>query len=130
MDARCVHRVQPGSGEGGARRDGEDGERAPAPAREARRQAPRQGRGVVARRRGPRRRALATVDTRELASRIEQLAATPAGVDLPADAEEIVGSLLAALERGAVRAAEKTEDGDWRAVPWVKRGILLGFRAG
>jgi 2,3,4,5-tetrahydropyridine-2-carboxylate N-succinyltransferase len=38
--------------------------------------------------------------------------------------------LLTALERGAVRAAEQDADGSWRAVPWVKRGILLGFRVG
>jgi 2,3,4,5-tetrahydropyridine-2,6-dicarboxylate N-succinyltransferase len=69
-------------------------------------------------------------DARELASRIERLAATPAGADLPPDAEEIVESLLEALESGAVRAAERGENGAWRAVPWVKRGILLGFRAG
>lgn len=37
--------------------------------------------------------------------------------------------LLEALERGHVRAAEKI-DGTWRAVEWVKRGILLGFRIG
>jgi 2,3,4,5-tetrahydropyridine-2-carboxylate N-succinyltransferase len=29
-----------------------------------------------------------------------------------------------------MRAAERDADGAWRAVPWVKRGILLGFRAG
>ncbi|HEX5581708.1 MAG TPA: 2,3,4,5-tetrahydropyridine-2,6-dicarboxylate N-succinyltransferase, partial [Gemmatimonadaceae bacterium] len=29
-----------------------------------------------------------------------------------------------------IRAAERDEGGRWRAVPWVKRGILLGFRAG
>ena len=29
-----------------------------------------------------------------------------------------------------MRAAERGADGNWRAVPWVKRGILLGFRVG
>jgi 2,3,4,5-tetrahydropyridine-2-carboxylate N-succinyltransferase len=29
-----------------------------------------------------------------------------------------------------VRAAERGADGRWRAVPWVKQGILLAFRAG
>ena len=29
-----------------------------------------------------------------------------------------------------MRAAERDAAGTWRAVPWVKRGILLGFRAG
>ena len=65
-----------------------------------------------------------------LAERVVALADTPAGSALPPEAEEAVESLLAALERGAVRAAERGDDGVWRAVPWVKRGILLGFRAG
>ena len=65
-----------------------------------------------------------------LAKRVVALADTPAGNALPPEAEEAVESLLAALERGAVRAAERGDDGVWRAVPWVKRGILLGFRAG
>jgi 2,3,4,5-tetrahydropyridine-2-carboxylate N-succinyltransferase len=29
-----------------------------------------------------------------------------------------------------VRAAERDAAGNWHAVPWVKRGILLGFRVG
>jgi 2,3,4,5-tetrahydropyridine-2-carboxylate N-succinyltransferase len=65
-----------------------------------------------------------------LAERIEALAATPAGTPLSADAEDVVASLLALLEAGAVRAAERASDGTWRAVSWVKRGILLGFRVG
>lgn len=46
------------------------------------------------------------------------------------DVEQLVTRLLDALESGALRAAERGEDGTWRAVPWVKRGILLGFRVG
>jgi 2,3,4,5-tetrahydropyridine-2-carboxylate N-succinyltransferase len=42
----------------------------------------------------------------------------------------VVTVLLDALEAGTVRAAVKGEDGVWRAVPWVKRGILIGFRVG
>ena len=38
--------------------------------------------------------------------------------------------LMAALNAGTVRAAEKKSDGTWRANAWVKRGILLGFRLG
>ncbi len=49
---------------------------------------------------------------------------------LPADAEGVVATLLDALEGGTVRAAVKGDDGVWRAVPWVKRGILIGFRVG
>lgn len=55
---------------------------------------------------------------------------TPAGQPLPAEAEQVVDALLAALERGEVRAAERDATGRWTAVPWVKRGILLGFRVG
>ena len=55
---------------------------------------------------------------------------TPAGEPLPTEADHHVDALLGALERGAARAAERGADGTWRAVPWVKRGILLGFRVG
>lgn len=65
-----------------------------------------------------------------LEQRIEALVATPAGQPLPAEAVAVVDELLTALERGEVRAAERQASGAWRAVPWVKRGILLGFRAG
>jgi 2,3,4,5-tetrahydropyridine-2-carboxylate N-succinyltransferase len=65
-----------------------------------------------------------------LEARIDALVATPAGGALPDDARAVVDALLAALERGDVRAAQRGEDGNWTAVPWVKRGILLGFRVG
>jgi 2,3,4,5-tetrahydropyridine-2-carboxylate N-succinyltransferase len=35
-----------------------------------------------------------------------------------------------ALGGGAVRAAERGADGQWRTNAWVKQGILLGFRMG
>lgn len=66
----------------------------------------------------------------EFAATIMRYADTPSAEALPADAEQIVDALLGALERGEVRAAERGEDGAWRAVTWVKRGILLGFRVG
>ena len=66
----------------------------------------------------------------DLQSRIVALAASPAGEPLPPDTDLLVDELLSALERGELRAAERGGDGQWRAVPWVKRGILLGFRAG
>ena len=66
----------------------------------------------------------------ELSSRIEELSSLPTSGAMPRDADDIVGGLLDALERGEVRAAERGADGTWRAVPWVKRGILLGFRVG
>ncbi|MFI5206670.1 MAG: 2,3,4,5-tetrahydropyridine-2,6-dicarboxylate N-succinyltransferase [Gemmatimonadales bacterium] len=65
-----------------------------------------------------------------LESRVEELAALPAETALPGSAETVVDEFLGALEAGKVRAAEKGADGTWRAVPWVKRGILLAFRAG
>jgi 2,3,4,5-tetrahydropyridine-2-carboxylate N-succinyltransferase len=68
--------------------------------------------------------------TASLAERIDAIATIPAGTPLPAETEDIVAQLLAALERGEVRAAERNADGAWAAVPWVKRGILLGFRVG
>lgn len=68
---------------------------------------------------------------REIERRIDALAATPAGAELPQDARSVVRKLLDALEAGSVRAAQKDQaSGEWRAVPWVKRGILLGFRVG
>jgi 2,3,4,5-tetrahydropyridine-2-carboxylate N-succinyltransferase len=67
----------------------------------------------------------------ELENRIDALSSLPAGAELPGDARSIVEALLAALEAGSVRAAQKNQaSGEWRAVPWVKRGILLGFRVG
>jgi len=70
-----------------------------------------------------------TIDGK-FAARILGYAETPGGQRLPPDAEQLVDTLLDALERGDVRAAERDEDGTWHAVPWVKRGILLGFRVG
>ena len=68
---------------------------------------------------------------REIEKRVDALAATPAGTDLPEDARGVVRRLLDALEAGTIRAAERdAATGEWRAVPWVKRGILLGFRVG
>jgi 2,3,4,5-tetrahydropyridine-2,6-dicarboxylate N-succinyltransferase len=66
----------------------------------------------------------------DLATRIEALARTPAGDLLPPSAAAAVDELLEALERGEIRAAQRGSDGTWTAVPWVKRGILLGFRLG
>jgi 2,3,4,5-tetrahydropyridine-2-carboxylate N-succinyltransferase len=70
-------------------------------------------------------------DIAEIEKRIDALAATRADTTLPEDARDVVSQLLDALETGTVRAAEKdSATGEWRAVPWVKRGILLGFRVG
>ncbi len=66
----------------------------------------------------------------DLQNRVEAILATPTNDELPPATLEIIDALLGALERGEVRAAERDEENRWRAVPWVKRGILLGFRAG
>ena len=69
------------------------------------------------------------MSTSELEARVEAL--FPLAADaMPADAEDVVNAVLDAIEAGTVRAAARGEDGTWRAVPWVKRGILLGFRVG
>lgn len=65
-----------------------------------------------------------------LAERSDALFALPPDAALPDEAIEVVERLLALLEAGRVRAAERGPEGLWSAVPWVKRGILLGFRAG
>jgi len=68
----------------------------------------------------------ASFDT--IARDIERFAATPAGETLPADAGAAIEAVLDALESGVLRAARRTPDGAWEAVPWVKRAILLAFR--
>jgi 2,3,4,5-tetrahydropyridine-2-carboxylate N-succinyltransferase len=65
-----------------------------------------------------------------LMRRVEDLFALPNHLPAPDNAEETIDLLLSALENGRVRAAERQGDGEWAAVPWVKRGILAGFRVG
>lgn len=64
-----------------------------------------------------------------LRERIEELAAT---VDKPfTDADRLLfAEFKSALNRGEIRAAEKTPSGQWSVNSWVKQGILLGFRMG
>lgn len=64
----------------------------------------------------------------DLRARLDALLAT----DAPdtTEARSVVADLLAALEAGDVRSAERGADGMWRANAWVKQGILLGFRIG
>src|SRR5690242_19695088 len=129
MDAGGVHRVQSGAGQGRAQHARPDGQQV-APS-------PRAAGGVQVRRRtwraGARRRAVSkrspAID-QDFAARILGYAETPAAQPLRPEAEQLVETLLDALERGEVRAAERDADGAWHAVAWVKRGILLGFRVG
>ncbi len=65
-----------------------------------------------------------------LEMRVEGALAESAAGRLSPDARDVVEELLAQLEAGIVRAAKRDESGTWRAVPWVKRGILLGFQLG
>jgi 2,3,4,5-tetrahydropyridine-2-carboxylate N-succinyltransferase len=65
-----------------------------------------------------------------LEERIEQLSAEPDTTKLGTGSYKVVDELLDALEAGQIRAAQRDSSGAWRAVPWVKRGILLGFRIG
>jgi len=68
--------------------------------------------------------------TELLQQRIEAaLAGVAEGMPV-AETRSILSELLDALEAGEVRAAERDESGRWNAVPWVKRGILLGFQVG
>ncbi len=49
---------------------------------------------------------------------------TPANTDTAAD----VDAVIAALDAGAVRVAERGDDGAWRTHEWLKKAILLSFR--
>ena len=69
-------------------------------------------------------------DRDHLERRVESLFAVPPGSATPADAADTIEALLGALESRAVRAAQRSADGVWSAVPWVKRGILATFRFG
>jgi 2,3,4,5-tetrahydropyridine-2-carboxylate N-succinyltransferase len=52
------------------------------------------------------------------------------GGDFTPNDREVFESFKQALNRGEVRAAERDGGGVWRVNPWVKRGILVGFRMG
>lgn len=47
-----------------------------------------------------------------------------------AEAREAFLALRALLSAGTVRAAERGANGEWVVHPWVKAGLLLGFRLG
>ncbi|MGA9352349.1 MAG: 2,3,4,5-tetrahydropyridine-2,6-dicarboxylate N-succinyltransferase [Terriglobales bacterium] len=69
----------------------------------------------------------------ELKSAIENLCATST-FDDPAEARRVFADFRTRLTRGEIRAAEKItgDNGEmrWTTNPWVKQGILLGFRLG
>lgn len=70
-----------------------------------------------------------TLRAEDLRAAVERYAGeVPPGEE--STALEAFQALKAALNTGAVRAAERGADGYWRANAWVKAGILLGFRLG
>ena len=66
-----------------------------------------------------------------LAQKIEDLFANPPASYSPAD-QALFAEFKDALNRGQVRAAEPCPDtrSGWKVNPWVKKGILCGFRMG
>jgi 2,3,4,5-tetrahydropyridine-2-carboxylate N-succinyltransferase len=61
---------------------------------------------------------------------VEEGVALPREAKPPQSFDDRFEHFLTALESGVIRSAILAEDGVWRAVPWVKQGILLGFRFG
>ena len=70
-------------------------------------------------------------DPRGLREGIEQLYAEPPAAYEP-EHRELFGRFKEALNRGEIRAAEPDSASatGWRVNPWVKQGILAGFRMG
>jgi 2,3,4,5-tetrahydropyridine-2-carboxylate N-succinyltransferase len=64
-----------------------------------------------------------------LREQIEALAARADNQFSRAD-RDVFDELKRALNRGEVRAAERSADGKWIVNSWVKQGLLLGFRMG
>lgn len=50
--------------------------------------------------------------------------------EVRSEALTVFGEFKAGLNRGEIRAASPGADGVWQVHPWVKQGILLGFRLG
>jgi 2,3,4,5-tetrahydropyridine-2,6-dicarboxylate N-succinyltransferase len=83
----------------------------------------KRGRGTAGRRGGAR------FGIEELRGVVERYAE---GVPTGEEKKALAGfqALKEALNAGSVRAAERGPEGQWRVNPWVKAGILLGFRLG
>jgi len=60
----------------------------------------------------------------------EQIEALASRSEFSAEDRGVFEELKRALNRGEVRAAEKSETGKWLVNSWVKQGLLLGFRMG
>ncbi len=61
---------------------------------------------------------------------IEERVRLLASISDRAEALRTIGLFLVELEKGTLRAAERDDDGVWRARSWVKEGILAAFRFG
>lgn len=64
-----------------------------------------------------------------LREEIEALSARK-GSEFDGQDRQLFEQFKAALNRGEIRAAERSQDGTWAVNSWVKQGILLGFRMG
>jgi 2,3,4,5-tetrahydropyridine-2-carboxylate N-succinyltransferase len=62
-----------------------------------------------------------------LKEKIERLFAK---TEFTADDRAVYEDFKTALRKGEIRSAEKDAEGNWNVNPWVKQGILLGFRMG
>ncbi len=60
----------------------------------------------------------------------EQIEALASRSEFSAEDRGVFEELKRSLNRGEVRAAEKSETGKWLVNSWVKQGLLLGFRMG
>ena len=65
-----------------------------------------------------------------LEARIEELFGAELTAERRREALGVFEEFKGALNRGEVRAASREAGGRWVVHPWVKRGILLGFRLG
>ena len=64
-----------------------------------------------------------------LREQVEALAGRT-GNNFTADDRSLFDEFKTTLNRGEIRAAERTDEGVWHVNSWVKQGILLGFRMG
>ncbi|HKO95824.1 MAG TPA: 2,3,4,5-tetrahydropyridine-2,6-dicarboxylate N-succinyltransferase [Pyrinomonadaceae bacterium] len=65
----------------------------------------------------------------QLREAVEQLSSRT-GREFDAHDRDLFEEFKAALNRGEIRAAERSPEGQWKVNAWVKQGILLGFRMG
>ena len=73
--------------------------------------------------------AVENVNLRDLAARIDATWDAVEGDPRAEPDREAVEHVIALLDRGEVRVAEPTADGEWRVRVWVKRAVLLAFRS-